>query len=54
VFPNAKTAGNGDTQLSHAEYKVPSASNAMAPTNPNIIGNSVGVTRQMPKLTHLD
>jgi len=54
VFPSAKTAGNGVTPLSHAEYKEQSVSSAIAPTSPNTTENSVGAAKLMLKLTHLD
>jgi len=47
VFSNAKTAGDGDIQPSHAKYKGQNASSAMAPINRRTIANSDGVVRQM-------
>jgi len=39
----------GGTQPFHAEFKVPNVSNAMDHTNPNIIVNSDGVAKLMPR-----
>ena len=36
---------------SHVEFRGPSASNAIAPTNPKIIVNLIGAARQTPKST---
>ena len=54
VFSNAKTAGDGDIQPSHAKYKGQNASSAMAPINRRTIANSDGVVRQMKNWTLLD
>ena len=48
---SAKTARSGDIQCSHTESKVPNVSNTMVHTNPNIIENSDGITKQTPRLT---
>ena len=52
--PNAKTAGNRDTQPFHAKSKMPSMSNVTVSINLNTIENLVGVVKQMTKLTLLD
>ena len=54
MSPNAKIAGNGVILRSHAEFKVPSASNAMVPTNLSTIGNLVGAVRLTLKLSRLN
>ena len=54
VFLSAKTAGNGDTQHFCVESKVLNMSNATVLTNPITIENSVGIARQMPRLTCQD
>ena len=46
---NVKIVGDGDTQLSLAESKSRSASNAMAPTNQKTTVNSDGVAKPTKK-----
>ena len=54
AYPNARTTGSGAMQLSLAESRDPSASNAMAPTNQKITTNSDGVVRWMKRQTPLN
>jgi len=53
VYPNAKTAGGGDTQPFLAESKVPSASSATVHTNLRTTVNSDGAAKQTRRQTHL-
>ena len=49
-FSSARTAKNGVIRPSYAGFKMQSALNAMVPINLNIIGISLGVVKQTPKL----
>ena len=53
AFPNAKTAGSGDTLPSFAEFKVPSASSAMDHTDPKTTKNLDGAAKQTKRQTPL-
>jgi len=54
VSLNAKTAGSGDTQHSHAEHMGPNAKNAMDHTRLNTIEIWHGVARPTPSRTPQD
>jgi len=53
MFHNTKIAKNGTILLSHVMCKVQGVPNIMDHTNPNIIDTSLGIIKQIPKLTLL-
>jgi len=53
VFHNVKIAKNRAILLSHVMCKIQGVPNIMGYKNPNIIDTSLGIVKQIPKLTLL-